>query len=95
MKPTSSDQRANILSLLSAGYSTRDIQKKTGVGRSTVSILSKEYQLDKKNSPGGCLRKLSPVDRRSVLSMIRTGKAANAVEAAKELNSVISTSVSV
>jgi len=95
MRSISSAQRDNILSLLSSGHSTRDIQKKTGVGRTTVSRITKEYQPDKENLPAGRPRKLSASDRRSVLTMIRTGKAANAVQAAKHLNSVIDSTVSV
>jgi transposase len=95
MRPIPLAQRDNILSLLSSGYSTRDIQKKTGVGRTTVSRISKEYQVDKENSVGGRPRKLSPADRCSVLIIVKTGKAANAVEATKQLNSTITTPVTV
>ena len=59
MKPISTQQRDNILSLLASGHSSRDIAKRTGVCKSKVSKLAREYQPDKENLKGGCPKKLS------------------------------------
>ncbi|KIJ45385.1 hypothetical protein M422DRAFT_251158 [Sphaerobolus stellatus SS14] len=95
MRPLSVATRTQVLSLLSSGLSSRDIEHQTGVSKSTVSRIAKDYQPDKENHPGGCLRKLTPMDRKAVLSLVRTGKASTAVEAAKHINSIIPEPVAV
>lgn len=94
MRPIPSSQRNTIRQLLSQGYSNRDIERKIGVGKSTVSRLAKEYQTDKENLVGGRPRKLTSTDRWAVLTMVRTGKAGTAVEATKCINDAISQPVS-
>ena len=47
MQPISSSQRSTIISLPSEGYSLRQIQSKTGLGKSTIGRIHKEVDLDK------------------------------------------------
>ena len=75
MKPISVAQRLNVLSLHSNGYSTRKISAKLGIGNSTVAEIVMEYDADKENFKGGHPRKLTSIDQRAVLTMVRTGKA--------------------
>jgi transposase len=93
MRPISTAQRDNVLSLLSSGLSTRKIASQTGVSRSKVSMIAQEYEPDKENLGGGCPRKLTSADQRAVLSLVRTGKASTAIQAAKHINTIIPESV--
>jgi transposase len=95
MRPISAAQRDNVLSLLSSGLSTRDIAAQTGVSKSKVSNIAKEYEPDKENLQGGRRRKLTPTDQRAVLSLVRTGKASDAVAATKHINTIIPEPVTV
>src|ERR1044072_6562204 len=95
MRPLSSAKHTQVLSLLSSGLSSRDIEHQTGVSKSTVSRIAKNYQPDKENHPGGRPQKLTSMDKRAVLSLVRTGKASTAVEVAKHINSVIQEPVEV
>jgi hypothetical protein len=47
MKATSSTQHSFVISLLQEGYSVRQIQSKTGLGKSTVGRIKKEMDEDK------------------------------------------------
>jgi len=67
MKPTSAAQRASVASLLKDGYSLRQIQAKTGLGKSTVGRIGKELELDKENHPGGRPAKLTPRDKQIII----------------------------
>ena len=95
MRPISTAQRDNILSLLGSGHSVRDIAKRTGVCKSKVSEIAKEYCPNKENLKGGHPEKLTSTDKRAVISLITTGKASTAVEAAKHINSIITNPVSI
>ena len=53
MKATSAANHASVLSLLEQGYSVRDIERRTGLGRSTVDRIKKEVDTDKENNIGG------------------------------------------
>lgn len=90
MHPISSAQKENILSLASHGHSTRFIAKKTGLGKSTViRTLHDIHPNCQMPSPGRpCM--LSSTDQHSILSQIRTGRAANAVQATNHINTIIS-----
>ena len=89
MRPISAVQRDNVLSLLSSGLSTRIIAAQKGVSKSKIYNITKEYQFDNKNLPRGHPRKLTPTDQRAVLSLVRIGKASDAVAAAKHINARI------
>src|SRR6266576_4041285 len=90
MHPISSAQKENILSLASNGSSTCHIASKLGVGRSTISRVLDGLQPSQQLSSGGCPSKLSPTDKRSVLTQITTGKATNAVQVTRHINTIIS-----
>lgn len=63
MRPTSSQQKASVISLLEEGYSLHHIQSKTGLGKPTIGRIKKEVDGDKENNKGGCPSKLSPADK--------------------------------
>jgi transposase len=90
MHATTSAQKENILSLASNGLSTCHIASKLGIGRSTISRVLQELQPCRQVSSGGHPSKLSPTDKRSVLTQITTGKAANAVQVTRHINTIIS-----
>ena len=94
MKPTSSTKHSIIISLLQEGYSLRQIQSKTGIGKSTIGRIKKEVDIDKENLQGGQPSKLSPCDKQSIIRQITTGKLDNAVQATQYINTIISNPVS-
>ena len=89
MKPTSAAQRSSVTSLLKEGYSLRQIQSKTGLGRSTIGRISKKLDLDKENSKGGRPSKLSSRDKQSIIQQITTGRLDNAVQATHFINNIL------
>ena len=93
MKSISSEKHSSVVSLLNEGYSQRQIQARTGLGKGTIGRISKEVEGDKENHPGGCPSKLSPWDKQSILRQITSGKLDNAVQATQFINSTISTPV--
>jgi transposase len=94
MRPISSAQKENILSLASNGSSTRHIASKLGIGRSTVHRTLQNLLPNHQIPLTGCPSKLSATDQRAILSQISTGKASNAVQAMKHINTVITQPVS-
>ena len=48
---------------------------------------------DKENSKGGCLSKLSPSDKQSIIHQVTTGKPDNAVQATHFINNTLSNPV--
>ena len=94
MHPISTCKLNSVTSLILEGYSCRDVAKKTGVGKSTVSRIVKKLESNKENINTGRPSKLTPRDRRSIVNQIESGKMDNAVEATKFINSVISSQVS-
>jgi transposase len=94
MKAISSAQRDNILSLSYAGLSACQISSRTGVCKSTVAKFIKESHPEKENSCGEHPSKLTSTDKRAIIQHITTGKADNAVQATRYINSAITTPVS-
>ena len=94
MCPISSAQKENILSLASNGISTCHIASKLGIGKSTVSRTLQNLLPNHQTPSTGRPSKLCAIDQRVILTQITTCKAANAVQAAKHINTVISTPVS-
>lgn len=94
MHPLSSANKENIISLASHGHSTRLIASRVGVSQSAVSRTLRNSLPNHQFSHGGRPSKLSPTDTRSIVTQITTGKASNAVEATKHINSIISNPVS-
>ncbi len=67
----------------------RQIQAKTGLGKSTVGRIGKELEVDKENHPGGRPTKLTPRDKQAIIRQITTGKLDTAVQATKFINNII------
>jgi transposase len=94
MHPLSSSDKENIISLASHGHSTRLISSRVGASQSAVSRVLRNALPNRHLSHGGRPAKLSPTNTRSIVTQITTGKASNAVEATKHINSIISNPVS-
>jgi hypothetical protein len=94
MKSISSSARANILFLSESGLSTRQISSQTGLGKSTVARVIKEIHPGKENIKLECPSKLSPTDKRRIVSSITSGKVENAVQATHFINSALSSPIS-
>src|SRR3979490_50142 len=94
MHPISSVQKENILSLASNSHPTCHIASKLGVSRSTISRVLRQLPPNRQISSSGCHSKLSHTDKQSILTQITTGKAANAVQVTKHINTIISHPVS-
>ena len=88
-----SSQHASIISLLQEGYSVRQIESKTGFGKSTIGRIKKEIDSDKENNKGGRTFKLTPKDKQAIIRQITTGKLDNAVQATHYINNVITSPV--
>ena len=80
MKATSTANHASVISLLEQGYSVRDIEKKTGLGKSTVGRIKKGMDTDKENNLGGHPSKLSTHDKISIIHQIQSGRVDTAVQ---------------
>ena len=85
---------ASVVSLLNEGYSHRQIQSRTCLGKGTVGRISKEVGGNKENHPGGRPSKLSTRDKHTVVRQITTGKLDNAVQATQFINSILPEPVS-
>src|SRR5687767_14587029 len=94
MRPISSAQHFSVISLLKEGYSYRQIQARTGLGRSTVGRISKEVEGDKENHPGGRPSRLTARDKQAIVRQITAGKLDNAVQATQFINSITPNPVS-
>src|SRR5215510_14719967 len=95
MQPISLSKIHDVVSHLIAGDSYRQIEIGTGVSKSKVALIKQELCSDKENLKGGHPRKLTPQDERRIVSLIMTGKADNATDAAKHINSAIDNPISV
>src|SRR3984957_7553421 len=89
MKATFTANCASVISLLEQGYSDRDIERRTGLGKSTVGRIKKHVDTDKENNPGGHPSKLSAHDKTSIIRQIQSGKLDNTVQATHFINSTI------
>ena len=90
MKATSAANHASVLSLLEQGYSVRDIERRTGLGRSTVGRIKKKVDTDKENNLGGHPSKLSACNKTSIIRQIQSEKLDTAVQATHFINSTLS-----
>lgn len=89
MKATSAAQHNSVVCLLNEGYSQHQIKAKTGLGKGTISRISKEVDGNKENNLGGRPSKLSARDKQSIVRQIKSGKLENAVEATQFINGII------
>ena len=89
MKAISTAQHNSVVSLLNEGYSQCQIKDKTGVGKGTISRISKEVDGNKENNSGGHSSKLSARDKQSIVHQIKSGKLDNAVQATQFINGII------
>lgn len=89
MKSITSAKLDKILFLLSSGLSTRAVASQTGVSKSKVALINKEMGSDKENLLAGCPSKLSSTDKRAISIQINTGKAENAVQVTKNINTIL------
>ena len=85
MKATSAANCIFVISLLEQGYSVRNIEKRTGLGKSTVGRIKKGMHTDKENNHGGCPSKLSVCDKTSIINQIQSGRLDTAVLATHSL----------
>jgi transposase len=93
MKSVSAAKRSSVVSLLNEGYSHRQVQARTGLGKGTIGRISQEAVGDKENHPGGRPSKLSPRDKQSIIRQISSGRLDNAVQATRFINSTITTPI--
>src|SRR5271169_3445685 len=84
MRPPSHDIQQNILSLLSQGFTTRQVTEQCSVSQSTVQRLRKKRLSDAELSRGGRPEKLSPQDKRFCVRAVTSGRLDTAA-AAKRL----------
>jgi transposase len=89
MRATSSTQCTTVISLLQEGYSLRQIEAKTGLGKSTIGRIKKQVDEDKENSKGGRPSKLSSANKRTIIRQITSGKLDNAAEATQFINNIL------
>jgi transposase len=94
MRSTSSAKKENILALALNGLSVHSIASKTGVGKSTVSEILQNIHPNRSTPSAGRPSKLSSTAQRTIVTQITTGKATNAVQAMKHINTIISHPVS-
>ena len=73
MKAISAANCTSVISLLEQGYSVRDIEKRTGLGKSTVVRIKDGMHTDRENNHGGCPSKLSAHDKTSMIHQIQSG----------------------
>src|SRR5215472_226400 len=88
MKPITSEDSNDILSLLDSGHSHRQISSITGVSKTTVTRLCSRHRPYLKKAPGGQPSKLSDTSVRYALRLIGSGKADNAVQVTKSLQDI-------
>ena len=89
MKATSAANHASVLSLLEQGYSVRDIERRTGLGKPTVGRIKKGVDMGKEKNHGGHPSKLFACDKTSIIRQIQSGKLDTAVQATHFINSTL------
>ena len=94
MRPISAAHKENIISLASHGHSTCHIASHTGISQPTVSRVLKNILPNQQTPHNGHPSKLSATATHSILSQITTGKAANAVQVTRHINTIIPNPVS-
>src|SRR5438105_871679 len=85
MKPLSEQKRANVISLILCGLSTRDIASKLKIGHNTVSRIRKNVHPDIKKPRADCSRSLNEYQEHVAICSITSEHADTAVEVQKDL----------
>lgn len=93
MKAISSSQKSPVYSLLEKGYSQCQIESRTGLGKSTVGRIKKEWDGKKENHKREQPSKLSTCDNQAIIHQITTRQLDNAVQATEFINNINSTLV--
>ena len=83
----------SIISLLDAGFSTRQIEKKIGVSNVTVHKIREKHRPDAIRSRGGRPAKIKAAEKRRLARLIISGKATSAAQLKNEHNSYAETTV--
>ena len=94
MKPLTSAQHDNILSLLDSGHNDRQTASITGIHHSTISRIHKKYHPHIQKSSGGCPSKLIKANIRYATHLITSQRAENAVQVTKALMDITNQSLS-
>lgn len=85
MKSISEEIRNNVVVLVNAGHSLRQIGQRLGISYSTVKRVRDTIDTDIQQSRGGRPAKLSQHDKRNMIRSIMSGTANNAVQLSKQL----------
>ncbi len=88
MQPLSPSQRSHILSLLIGGHSAHQISSSTGISYTSITRLRSKHLPDLPKPTGGRPSKLSPSNMRFAQRLISSGKADNAVQVTKALQTI-------
>ena len=85
MKPISEQTRHSVLSLIDAGFSSRQIASQLGICHTTVIRVRAVTRRDAQTSRGGRPAKLTATNKRTLVSMVTSGKADTAIQLTREL----------
>jgi transposase len=82
MKHTSRQKVYDVIALLKAGLSVSNIASRTGVSKSSVSRIKKQYNIATYNRAMGRPKKLRIITLRFLLHLFEIGRATTAAQAA-------------
>ena len=88
-KATSAANCTSVISLLEQGYSARDIEKRTGLRKSTVGRIKKGIHTGRENNHGGHPSKLFAHDKTCIICQIQSERLDTAVQATHLINSTL------
>jgi transposase len=91
----SEDTRNNIISLIDAGLSLREVEAQLGVGQATVSRVRAEARPHAQKRRAGRPAKLTATDKRWLVRKITSRKADNAVQLTRQLRDITNVECSV
>jgi transposase len=94
MKPITQDTRNNIISLLNARESTRQIASQLGVSHTTVNNIRLQSMPDTQKTRRGRPSKLTAVDKRMLVRMVTSGQADNASQLKHKLHDTVGVDIS-
>src|SRR5690349_24992649 len=94
MKPLSDQVKADVISLLNSGASSRSFASRVGVSKSSVNYIRRAYNVNRPSRSAGRPVKLSPAVKRRGVRMITSGEANTTAHAASMLATDGETAVS-